>query len=292
MSAIEAQDFTPGERAALDRVTVPAMRAGFAADIVSAASAGAPVAPRRMSRGGWMRPGRTMIAVGALALASATAAATGMLGKLPIAIPGIARVAEAPAGKPKPVRVAKPRAVAEPRPQALASAPVADPMPAPLTPFEQWKARRDQRIALGLPVRNGPPPLVRRAIAARLQAMPADKRAAVMAEWRRIKALPQPERKAEIARLKADFLARNPAVAAKIERRKQLRAAGGQPQPFAQPGAATPRPGWGNGNPQLTPEERAQRRERWQQWRAQRRAWRMRQGQDGAQPQPPAPQPQ
>lgn len=285
MSATEAQGFTPAERAALDRATVPAMRAGFAADILSAASAGARVAPRRTSRGGWYRPGRTMIAVGALALASATAAATGMLGKLPIAIPGITRTVEAPVEKPKPVRLAKPR-VPEARPQALASAPVAEVPPVALTPREERQIRRQQRIALGLPVRKGPPPLVRRAIAARLQAMPADKRAAVMAEWRRIKALPQPERKAAIAQLKADFLAKNPGVAAKREQRMELRsaraAASGQPLP-----APTPVPGaaWGNGNPQLTPEERAHRREAWQQWRAQRRAWRMRQ-QNGLQPQP------
>ncbi|HEX7851421.1 MAG TPA: hypothetical protein VF485_16950, partial [Sphingomonas sp.] len=104
-------DFTATERAALDRVMVPAMRPGLAADIVATAVAGTRVPPRRGARSGWRAHGRVLIGAGALLLASATAAATGWFGKLPIAIPGITRTVAAPEVK-KPrhlVRVEKPK---------------------------------------------------------------------------------------------------------------------------------------------------------------------------------------
>ena len=102
---------------------------GLAGDIVAAARAGA--TPRRSARGGWRRHGRVLLGAGALVIASATAAATGLLDRLPIRIPGITRVAEAPAPKPHHVvRVDKPRF--EPaKPVALAAVPVADPTPLP-----------------------------------------------------------------------------------------------------------------------------------------------------------------
>ncbi|MBW8841097.1 MAG: hypothetical protein JF608_04665, partial [Sphingomonadales bacterium] len=54
-------DFTARERAALDRVTVPAMRSGLAADIVAAAAAGTRIPPRRGARRGWRAQSRVLI---------------------------------------------------------------------------------------------------------------------------------------------------------------------------------------------------------------------------------------
>jgi len=275
-------DFTATERAALDRVTVPAMRSGLAADIVAAAAAGTRVPPRRGARSGWRAQGRVLIGAGALLLASATAAATGWFGKLPIAIPGITRTVAAPeVKKPKHlVRAEKPKPVVG-RAEALAPIPEAAPTLAPdpvvLAP---WRAQRQARIMRGLPPNR---PLVRRALMARFRAMPATQRQAAVAEWRRIKALPPPERKAEIAKLKADYLATHPRVAAQVERRLEaksaLAASAGDP---VKPGAALPGGPMGRdaamANP-LTPQERFERRQARRQWWLQRRAMRLRSGQ-------------
>jgi hypothetical protein len=278
-------DFTAAERTALDRVTVPGMRPGFAADIVSAAAAGARVPPRRASRSGWRAHGRVLIGAGALLLASATAAATGWFGKLPIAIPGITRaVAEPDAKKPKHVvRAVKPKPTVG-RAEALAvvseAAPTLSPEPAPL---DRWGAQRQARVAAGLPVNR---PLVRRALLARFRAMPAAQRQAAVAEWRRIRALPPAERKVEIAKLKADYLASHPRVAARVEKRLEnrsaLAASAGDP---IKPGAAPVGIDATMAGPAaraLTPEERFERRRAWRQlrqWRQQRRGTRMQSGQ-------------
>jgi hypothetical protein len=275
-------DFTAAERAALDRVTVPAMRSGLAADIVAAAAAGTRVPPRRGARSGWRAQSRVLIGAGALLLASATAAATGWFGKLPIAIPGITRTVAVPevkkpkhvvpAEKPKPTvgRVGTLAALPE-------AAPTVSPDPAPL---DRWRAQRQTRIAAGLPVNR---PLVRRALMARFRAMPAAQRQAAVAEWRRIKALPPPERKAEIAKLKADYLATHPRVAAQVERRLEARSAlaasAGDP---IKPDAALPGGMAGPDAPRinpLTPQERFERRQARRQWWMQRRAMRLRSGQ-------------
>ncbi|MES2097282.1 MAG: hypothetical protein V4459_11045 [Pseudomonadota bacterium] len=264
--------FTTAERAALDRVTVPAMRDGFAAGVVSAALASGPVAPRRDARSGWRRHGRVIVGAGALFLASATAAATGWLGKLPIHIPGITRAAPEPEATAKPkrvVRAERPR----PAPGVALAAPMAAPTPDPLPPQPTpWQLRRAERIAAGLPVRR---PLVQRAIAERLRAMPPEQRKAAVAEWRRIRELPPTERKAAMARIRGDYLARHPKLAARVEQgleRKSadVAAAGDPPKALpdsrALPFAARPQP-------QLSPQDRAERRERrraWRQWRAQR----------------------
>lgn len=277
-------NFTAAERAALDRVTVPPMRPGLAADIVSAA-ARTRVAPRRGARRGWRAHGRVLIGAGALVLASATAAATGWFGKLPIAIPGITRtVAEPEVTKPKHVvRAERPKAKVG-QAQALAAAPepqpIASPDPAPL---DRWRAQRQARIAAGLPVNR---PLVRRALMARFRAMPASQRQAAVAEWRRIRALPPPERKAEIAKLKADYLATHPRVAARVEKRLEARSALAasagdpiKPGPI-NPDAALPggtAPDAVMGNP-LTPQERFERRQARRQWWMQRRAERLQRG--------------
>jgi len=279
-------EFTAADRTALDRVTVPAMRSGLARDIVAAASAGA---VRRASRGGWRRRGRVLLGAGALVIASATAAATGLFDRLPIRIPGITRAAEPEAPKPKHVvRTEKPRA-APAKPVALAAAPLADPTPLPPTPQEQWRERRTARIAAGLPVRR---PLLQRAIAAKLRGLPPAERQAAIAEWRRIKALPPAERKIAVARVKAEFLAQHPKMAQRYEQRLEVRAAAaaeGKP-PGAMPSAAGPQPQagaltpdqrlerrrrWQAMNGALTPDQRAARREQLRAWRMQRRAQRL-----------------
>jgi len=275
-------DFTAAERAALDRVSVPAMRPGFAADIVSAATAAARVPPRRTARTGWRAHGRVLIGAGALVLASATAAATGWFGKLPIAIPGITRTVVVPeVKKPKHVvRREKPKAPVGQAEVATAVPEAAPVLPSESTPLPQWRVQRQARIAAGLPVNR---PLVRRALMARFRAMPAAQRRAAVAEWRRIKALPPPERKAEIAKLKADYLATHPRVAAQVERRLEARSAlaasAGDP---IKPGTALPGgttgPNAAMANP-LTPEERFERRRARRQWWMQRRAMRLRSGQ-------------
>jgi len=277
MSANE-MDFTAAERTALDRFTVPAMRSGFAADMVSAATAGARVPPRRTGRVGWRAHGRVLIGAGALVLASATAAATGWFGKLPIAIPGITRTVAAPEVKKARhvVRAEKPKPAVG-RAEALAAVPEAAPTPSPEpAPLDQWRAQRQARIAAGLPVNR---PLVRRALMARFRAMPAAQRQAAVAEWRRIRSLPPIERKAEIAKLKADYLATHPRVAAQVEKRLEARSAlaasAGDP---IKPDAALPGgaigPGAATAN-RLTPQERFERRQARRQWWLQRRAMRL-----------------
>jgi hypothetical protein len=250
--------FSPSERAALDCFTVPAMRAGLAGDIVATARSGV-TSPRRLSRGGWRRHGRVLLGAGALVIASATAAATGLLDRLPIRIPGITRVAEAPAPKPHHVvRVEKPREVVG-KSVALAALPLTDATPLAPNPQEQWRDRRAARIAAGLPVRR---PLIQRAMAAKLRALQPDQRQAAIAEWRRIKALPPEERKLAVAKVKAEFLAQHPKMAARYEARLEARSAAvadGGPQAAPQPDA-------------LTLDQRAERRRQWREWRAERRA--------------------
>jgi len=262
-------DFTASERAALDRLTVPAMRPGLAADIVATAVAGNRVPPRRGARGGWRAHGRVLIGAGALVLASATAAATGWFGKLPIAIPGILRIASAPEVK-KPhhvVRSPKGKAsVSDTRLAALPKTVPPAPLPDPLA--DQWRAQRQARIAAGLPVRR---PLVRRALMAKFRGMPVEQREAAVAEWRRIRALPPPERKAEIAKLRADYLATHPRIAARVEKRLEARSAlaasAGDPvKPGAAPSGDAAAPD--TALPRLlTPQERFERRQ------ARRRMW-------------------
>ena len=179
--------------------------------------------PRRASRGGWRRHGRVLLGAGALVIASATAAATGLLDHLPIRIPGITRVAEAPAPKPQPCR---PRRETAREPRASRSrwprVPARRSDAAAATPQEQWRERRAARIAAGLPVRR---PLIQRAMAAKLRALPPDQRPAAIAEWRRIKALPPAERKLAVAKVKADFLAQHPKMAQRYEARLEARSA-------------------------------------------------------------------
>jgi len=276
-------DFTATERAALDRVTVPAMRSGLAADIVAAAAAGTRVPPRRGARGGWRAQGRILIGAGALLLASATAAATGWFGKLPIAIPGITRTIAAPSEVKKPRHLAR---AEKPKPsvgrtEALVPIPEAVPtLPPDAVSLAPWRAQRQGRIVRGLPPNR---PLVRRALMARFRALPAGQRQAAVAEWRRIKALPPPERQAEIAKLKADYLATHPRVAAQVEKRLEaksaLAASAGDPvKPGATFPGSTTEPDTTAANP-LTPQERFERRQARRQWWLQRRAMRLQSGQ-------------
>jgi hypothetical protein len=276
-------DFTAAERAALDRVTVPAMRPGLAADIVAVAAAGTRVPPRRGARSGWRAHGRVLIGAGALVLASATAAATGWFGKLPIAIPGITRTVAVPeVKKPKYLARAEKPKPAVGRTEVSAAIPQVAPTLSPdPPPLGLWRWQRQAQIVAGLPAKR---PLVRRALMARFRGMPATQRQAAAAEWRRIRALPPPERKAEIAKLKADFLATHPRVAAQVEKRLEnksaLAASAGDPiKPGAEalPGAVA-RPDRTVAGP-LTPQERFERRQARRQYWMQRRAMRLRSGQ-------------
>lgn len=237
-------DFTPAERAALDRATVPAMRPGLAADILAAASGRAPA--RRGSRGGW-RHGRVLIGVGALLAASATAAATGLLDRLPIRIPGVTHSVAAPAPvKPK---------LAHLRPRAdIGAVAIAVPLPSP-TPtvapnWQRQQRRRAALIAAGLPPALARRPMIARALAEQAGGPRADRGAAVVAEWRRLRAMPPAERKAAIVKIRADFLARHPRLAQRYEQRLEARsiaAAGGEVTGVAEaapPQAAADRRAW------------------------------------------------
>ena len=288
-------DFTGAERVMLDRATVPAMRVGFARDIVAAAGAGAG-GPRRTSRGGWRRHGRVLLGAGALVIASATAAATGLLDRLPIRIPGITRPAN-PTPKPQHIVHATKPHMAQGKTTVLAAipmpvVPLIDPTP---TLQDVARERRAARIAAGLPVRR---PLLQRAMAAKLRGLPPAQRQAAIAEWRRIKALPPAERRIAVAKVKADFLATRPGMAKRYEQWLEKRAAAaadGKP-PAASPPVAAPQPQAGP----LTPDQRLERRRRWQamnagltldqraarreamrQWRMQRRAQRLQEGSGG-----------
>ncbi|MDB5678617.1 hypothetical protein, partial [Sphingomonas bacterium] len=241
--------------------------------------------------GGGRGRGRGVLGAGALVIASATAAATGLLDRLPIRIPGITRVAEAPAPKPHHVvRAEKPRFEAA-KPAALAAMPLANPTPIPPTPQEQWRERRAARIAAGLPVKR---PLIQRAIAAKLRALPPEQRAAAIAEWRRIKALPPAERKLAVAKVRAEFLAQHPKMAARYEARLEAKSAaaadGRDPATVTLPPSA---PQYGPRLPLtpdqraerrarreamlagLTPDQRAERQQQWRAWRIERRAQRL-----------------
>lgn len=89
--------FPPQIEAALDSFTVPPLPAGFADRLLARLDAGdlpleatvlpAPPPPlRRNKANAWRRSGRLMMAVGALGIASATAAASGFFGK-PLYVP-------------------------------------------------------------------------------------------------------------------------------------------------------------------------------------------------------------
>ena len=200
----EARDFTPAERVALDRVTVPAMRAGVAAGAVSAALAegsGKPT-PRRAMRSSWRRPGRMIVGATALLLVSAAAAAaTGLLEKLPLAIPGITRLAATPeirkpshvvpVSKPRPVAARRVEVATAPADETVVQQPMA--MPVPLG----WRERRAARIAAGLPVQ----PL----IAGPGRGTPIE----------RLATLPPEVRQIVVAR----YLANHPRIAARLEQR-------------------------------------------------------------------------
>jgi len=240
-------DFTPAERAALDRATVPAMRPGLTADILAAASGRAPA--RRGSRGGW-RHGRVLIGVGALLAASATAAATGLLDRLPIRIPGITHTVAVPAPvKPKAARL-RPRARPVEDVGAVAiAAPLPSPTPTVAPNWQRQQRRRAALIAAGLPPALARRPMIARALAERAGGPRASRGAAIVAEWRRLKALPPADRKAAIVKIRADFLARHPRLAQRYEQRLEARsiaaASDGQAATAAPPVEAdgAPRPG-------------------------------------------------
>lgn len=117
---------------ALDRLTVPAPRAGLIDDIVAAAQTRAAPSPNawertpRDRRGGWLRGHRVFVATMAATIMSATAAAAagGWLGEAGTRLPVIAQIATV---MPEAVKAPSVRKVrAEKKAFAVAKAPAAD----------------------------------------------------------------------------------------------------------------------------------------------------------------------
>jgi hypothetical protein len=139
----------------LDRFEVPPMSAGLADRIAAAAASPtyAPfAAPRRDRRGMWRRGRQIVLGTCAVALLSAGAVASGLLGSVGIEVPVLTAML-APKAKPKPV--AKPAPAApKPAPEsealALPSTELVDPtppglLPRPLLPSERIALREERR---------------------------------------------------------------------------------------------------------------------------------------------------
>ena len=158
---------------ALDRLTVPAPRAGLIDDIAAAAQTRAAPTPKawdrapRDRRGGWLRGHRVFVATMAATIMSATAAAAagGWLGEAGSRLPVISQIATVMPEAVKAPSVRK--ANVEKKALAAAKAPTAEavganplPAPLPLAPraektVDRIEARLDQRdarrAAKGLP---------------------------------------------------------------------------------------------------------------------------------------------
>lgn len=149
----------PALDAMLDRFTVPAHTPDLASRIAAAAltrhevsTVPTPAHPRDR-RGPWARSRRAVIGVAAFGLMSATAAAAGLFGEMPVRIPVITafveRVAEVTKPTPKPPAPPKQAKKTAPSPAAEPQVTL-PPIPAPeelvLTP-EQRRAARAEKLA-------------------------------------------------------------------------------------------------------------------------------------------------
>jgi hypothetical protein len=145
---------TDALKLALDRFDVPPMSAGLADRIVAAATpTHAPFsAPRRDRRGMWRRGRQVVLGTCAVALLSAGAVASGLLGRVGIEVPVLTAML---APKPKAKPIAKPAPVA-PKPAPVRETLVvpppvfADPtprelLPRPLLPGERMALREERR---------------------------------------------------------------------------------------------------------------------------------------------------
>jgi len=235
--------FTPTERAALDRAAPPMLSADFADAVVAAAMARpATVPPRRpigLNWRAWRHPTRMFFGLGALALAGATAAAagSGLLDRLPEKIPQlVAAVGFAPAPTPprhvvhvRKVRPPVPIPTPPPAPVELA-APLGPP---PLTD-EQIAIRRARIAAYRAAVLRGeaPPlrPVVRRVLAERVRERIADLPPERRAELRERFAAMTPEQRARAkVRMEVRFLNNHPLLAERLIERSEAMAGDDMP---------------------------------------------------------------
>jgi hypothetical protein len=221
----------PTMAAALDSLTPPPMSKNFADRVMAATQAAPPLpTPRTTRRGGWARRHGLILGLAGFSLLSAAAAATGVLGESMQNLPVISVIAERIAPKPK----AKPKLVVAPKPPLPAPAKAVPPSAQPVV------------VAPAVPVIEPLPVTreeVRREVAARLIAEKLAKREA----WRRehglagpprhlpprlrerLRALPPPERRALIERVRQIRQEQEsgstppPERAAIIERAEQVR---------------------------------------------------------------------
>ncbi|MFM9853242.1 MAG: hypothetical protein ACKVOJ_10630 [Sphingomonadaceae bacterium] len=119
---------------ALDRYSVPPLRADFADRVLAMALAPAPApvapAPRRDTRGGWRRARTILIGMGAFGVVSAAAAAGGVFGDVAKDVPVIGTlIASVAPAKPKPKHVTPPAPKAKPAPTAVIAAKPTSPQP-------------------------------------------------------------------------------------------------------------------------------------------------------------------
>ncbi len=201
----------PGLDAMLDRFSVPAHAPDLASRIAAAALTRTDVAVTPMPahprdrRGPWARSRRAVIGVAAFGLMSATAAAAGLFGEMPVRIPVITafveRVAKVAKPSPKPSAPSKQAKKTTPAPAPepqVSLAPIPGPEDLVLTPEQRRAARAaklaerlEQRIAendarraaRGLPPKSGEP----RAMVEKLRAAKTDAdRRALLQEARAI----------------------------------------------------------------------------------------------------------
>jgi len=242
---VSRDSFTPAERAALDRATAPALSTDFADNLVAAAMARpAAVPPRRpigLNWRGWRHPTRMFFGLSALALAGATAAAagSGLLDRLPERFPQlVAAVGLAP--KPTPprhiVHVHKVRPpVPSPAPSE-ARVELAAPLgPPPLTD-EQIAMRRARIAAYRAAVLRGeaPPlrPALRRALAERVRERIAELPPERRAELRGRFAAMTPEQRARArVRMEVRFLNNHPRLAERLVERSEALSGDDAPPP-------------------------------------------------------------
>ena len=277
----------PAMAAALDRLTPPPISLGFADRVMALTEARSPLppvtAPRTTRRSRWVRGRNIVLGVAGFGLLSATAAASGLLGKSAQSLPVIAQIADRIAPQPKPRHVVRKAEQPKPRVVVPAVAPLVSPIqvpePQPVTREEVHRELIARRIAErlarretengGLP-RGRIPPAVRE----RLRQMPPDERRALLARIRQIRSEqagavpPPPERAVIIERAK------------EIEARRAARRGGAEVLPGTET-APMQRLG-------LSPEQRQKLREMIER----RRALRNQQPVDVAEPTVPAPQPE
>lgn len=224
-------DFTPDQRASLDRFDAPQLRRGFADRVLAAATPALPRTASHDRRGSWKLVRRAVIGTVAAGMVSAAAVASGLLGAAGIRVPVLTAMLA-----PEPVPVAKPKQVARktiPKKPVPVSEKSADSIPAvaessaapSMMPqrFAQAKARRIARRAERQAFIEQNPqlvPVIKQAFQKEREFVAANP---AMRELRR---LPRAERGA--------YLAERPELAAAIRTRQAERRAFRQANPEAE----------------------------------------------------------